>query len=111
MQRADAPYSLDTPYLPMDTLQDQTPRHRLHITSLAYGPHGVGRLDGKVIFVRGVVPDEEVEIAVREDHRSYAYADLQAVLRPGPARRLASNSTGRLNSCARTVKMNIAIPA
>jgi 23S rRNA (uracil1939-C5)-methyltransferase len=60
---------------------------RARIESLAYGPHGVARVNGKVHFVRGVAPDDEVEIAVREDRGTYAYADLVRIVEPGPARR------------------------
>src|SRR5262245_9218583 len=69
---------LDGPHLP---------RERLHVTGLTYGPHGVGRLGGKALFVRGGVPGEEVEITVREDHGRFAYAALHAVVRPAGARR------------------------
>ncbi len=60
----------------------------LHIDSLTYGPHGIGRLNEKAIFVRGVVPGEEVDVVVREDHGSYAYAELQAITRAAAARRV-----------------------
>jgi 23S rRNA (uracil1939-C5)-methyltransferase len=63
-------------------------RQRMRITGLTYGPHGVGRLEGKAVFVRGVVPGEEVEIGLREEHRSYAYADLYAVCTAAPERRV-----------------------
>jgi predicted RNA-binding protein with TRAM domain len=66
-------------------------RHAVHkpeITGLTRGPHGVGRLDRKVIFVRGVVKGEQVEVSVREDRGSFAYADLHAVLRSAPERRV-----------------------
>jgi 23S rRNA (uracil1939-C5)-methyltransferase len=61
---------------------------RLHITGLTYGPHGVGRLDGKAIFVRGVAPGEDVDVRVREDRGAFAYADLLAVRHASAARRV-----------------------
>jgi 23S rRNA (uracil1939-C5)-methyltransferase len=57
------------------------------IDSLAHGPHGVARIDGKVHFVRGAAPGDEVEIEVEEDHRSFAYARVTRVLAAGPVRR------------------------
>lgn len=57
------------------------------IESLAYGPHGVARVDGKVHFVRGVAPGDLVEVAVREDRGSFAWADAARVVERGPARR------------------------
>lgn len=59
----------------------------LHVTGLTYGPHAIGRLDGKAIFVRGAAPDEEVEITLREDRGSFAYADVARIIRASPDRR------------------------
>lgn len=59
------------------------------IESLAHGPHGIARIDGKVHFVRGAAPGDEVEVEVEEDHRSFAYARVTQVLTSGPARREA----------------------
>jgi 23S rRNA (uracil1939-C5)-methyltransferase len=69
-------------------MDDPQPVHTLAITGLTYGPHGVGRLDGKAIFVRGVAPGEDVEVTLREDHGSFAYADLHRVLRAASERRV-----------------------
>ena len=63
-------------------------QQRIEISGLAYGPHGVGRADGKVLFVRGVAPGEIVDVIVRDDHGTFAYADLQAVVRPSEDRRV-----------------------
>ena len=61
---------------------------RIRISRLSYGPHGVGRLSsGKTVFVRGVAPGEEVEVAVREDHKNFAYADLTRLVTSSPERR------------------------
>ena len=60
----------------------------LRITGLTYGPHGIGRLRGKAIFVRGVVPGEAVQVTVREDRGSFAYADLDGVEEASPERRV-----------------------
>ncbi|MFN8640314.1 MAG: TRAM domain-containing protein [Candidatus Binatia bacterium] len=56
---------------------------------MAYGPHAVARAGGKVVFVRGAAPHEEVEVRVREERERYAFADLVAVRRPSPVRRSA----------------------
>ncbi len=69
-------------------METTPPLHRLQITGLSYGPHGVGRLDGKAIFVRSVVPGEQVEVTLREDRGSFAYADVHAVVRRAPERRV-----------------------
>lgn len=59
----------------------------IRITAMTYGPHGVGRLAGKAVFVRGVVPGERVDVEVREQHGSFSYAELRAIRASAPERR------------------------
>ena len=70
----------------MDRSDDGQPQ-TLKIDSLTYGPHGIGRLEGKAIFVRGAAPGEVVEVAIREDKGRFAYADILNVRKPSPRRR------------------------
>lgn len=55
---------------------------------MAYGPHAVARAAGKVLFVRGAAPGEELEVVITEERRSYAYADTLKVVRPSADRRV-----------------------
>lgn len=63
--------------------QEQT----LLLTELASGGEAVGRLaDGRVVFVPGGAPGDEVTVRLTELHRSYGRAQLLRVLVPGPHR-------------------------
>lgn len=62
-------------------------RLRLTTGEMAYGPHAVARHDGKVVFVRGAAPQEEVDAVLREERRNYSFADTVAVVRPSEQRR------------------------
>ena len=73
----------------MSTPLEISARVRVTTGEMAYGPHAVARLDGKVLFVRGAAPDEEIEAVVRETRERFAFADVAAVLRPSIARRPA----------------------
>lgn len=68
---------------------DRPPQHAspVPVTALSYGPHAIARQQGKVMFVRGAVPGDEVILAVREERRSYAYADVVEVVHASPDRR------------------------
>jgi 23S rRNA (uracil1939-C5)-methyltransferase len=65
------------------------PEQPLHLTidSLAYGPAGVGRADGKVIFVPGTVPGDEVEVMLDEEKKTYATGHVVTLVHPSPQRR------------------------
>lgn len=58
----------------------------IKIYSLAYGGAGVGKVDGKVCFVRGALPGEEVTFEVAKEASSYTEADVKEILTPSPDR-------------------------
>ena len=62
---------------------------RLTIETLTHGPWGLGRDQGKVILVPLTVPGDQVDAEVVEEHKRYSVARVTALLRPGPARRVA----------------------
>jgi len=64
-----------------------TPTVNLTIDRLSYGPAGVGRSDGKVVFVPGTVPGDEVIVRLDEEKKTYATGQLVALQRPSSQRR------------------------
>lgn len=59
----------------------------LDVGAVAHGGHCVGRVDGRVVFVRHTLPGERVRAVVTEDrHGSFCRADAIAVVRPSPDR-------------------------
>ncbi len=66
---------------------DAVDGYDIQIHALAFGGDGVGRLpDGRATFVRGAVPGDRLRVRLCEEHRSFARADIVAVLAPGPQR-------------------------
>ena len=57
------------------------------IERLSYGPAGIGRVDGKVIFVPGTVPGDTVEVVIEEEKKTYAIGRLVTLKQPSPKRR------------------------
>ncbi len=62
------------------------PVRHLVIDRLAYGGEGVGRVDGKVIFVSGAVPGDEVSVRRTVDHGRFERAEIIDVARSSPDR-------------------------
>lgn len=58
----------------------------LGIDSLAYGPYGIGRLDGKAMMIRHTAPGDMVEARVLEAKARYAIGELTRVIKPSPVR-------------------------
>lgn len=51
-----------------------------------YGGYVLGR-DGKIIFIRGAIPGELVDIAVEEKKRDYSMASVRRIIEASPSRR------------------------
>lgn len=58
----------------------------LRIEDLAYGGAGISRIDGLVVFVRGVVPGDVVRARVRKRRTSFAEADLLEIIHASESR-------------------------
>lgn len=54
----------------------------LEVTSVAYGGDGLGRHNGRVVFVPFTLPGELVRVRVTKVHRSWLRAELIGLLRP-----------------------------
>lgn len=74
----------------------------LNITDIANGGQGIGRADGKTIFVPYTIPGEEVRVQIRDDRGRFAFADGVAVLDPSADRvspRCPHFGPGRCGEC------------
>lgn len=58
----------------------------LLIHDLTHDGRGVGRYDGKVVFVSGALPDEIVRVRITKQKSQYTEADLIEVLTPAESR-------------------------
>ena len=58
----------------------------LELTSMTYGGRALGRLDGRPIFVPLGIPGETVRVRITQDKKSYAFAEVEAVITPSPER-------------------------
>jgi 23S rRNA (uracil1939-C5)-methyltransferase len=59
----------------------------IEINAMTLGPYGVGRIDGKSVMVPQAVPGDLLEVAVTSEHRDYAIARIDRIIRPGAHRR------------------------
>ncbi len=58
----------------------------LEIERISYGGAGVGRLEGKVVFVPFTIPGERVSVRVVRDQKRFAEAVLLSIVKPAPER-------------------------
>ena len=59
---------------------------KIDIYDIAYGGYGVGRIDGKVIFVDYAVPGDELEVEIYSDKKNYSFARIIEILQPSKKR-------------------------
>jgi len=62
---------------------------RVEIEKVAHGGHFIARHEGAVIFVRHAIPGEIVEVEITGIEKSFARADVVAVIEPSSHRRSA----------------------
>jgi len=58
----------------------------VEITTLTNGGDGLGRVDGKAVFVSGAVPGDVVSCRIDKDKKRYAKATLLDIITPSPQR-------------------------
>ena len=56
------------------------------IYSLAFGGRGVGKIDGKICFVKGALPDEEVTFTVTKNTSQYIEGEVSEIMIPSSDR-------------------------
>jgi len=59
----------------------------IEINAMTFGPYGVGRIDGKSVMVAQAVPGDLLEVAMTSEHRDYAIARIERIVRTGADRR------------------------
>jgi 23S rRNA (uracil1939-C5)-methyltransferase len=58
----------------------------VHISELSWGGEGIGRIEGKVVFVPQALPGEDAEIEIVQSKKDYSRAKLKRILDPSPDR-------------------------
>ncbi len=58
----------------------------ISIENIAYGGYGVGRIDGKAVFVDYALPGDVLEIEIYDDRKSYSFAKHTGILTPSDKR-------------------------
>jgi 23S rRNA (uracil1939-C5)-methyltransferase len=58
----------------------------IHISELSWGGEGIGRIDGKVVFVPQALPGEDAEIEIIQSKKDYSRGKIKRMLAPSPDR-------------------------
>jgi len=60
--------------------------HTIEITGLAFGGKGIGRIDGKVVFVDYAAPGDTARVRITADKKSYFEGELAGLVSPSADR-------------------------
>lgn len=58
----------------------------LEVEKLTFGRWGIGRAGGKVVFVKGGLPGEVLDVEIIEEKKKYSEAEVRSILKPSPER-------------------------
>jgi 23S rRNA (uracil1939-C5)-methyltransferase len=73
-------------YAPPEIIRYRDKGMRIVIDNIAYGGYGVGRVDGKAVFVDYALPGDELEIEIYDDRKSFSFASYKEIIRPSDKR-------------------------
>lgn len=59
---------------------------KITIDNIAYGGYGVGRIDGKAVFVDYGITGDELDIEIYDDRKTFSFAKYIMVLKPSDKR-------------------------
>jgi len=59
---------------------------KLRINEVAFGGSGVGKADGKVVFVPFTVDGELIQVRITESHKSFSLGSVETILQASPYR-------------------------
>lgn len=77
------------------------PDQELEITALAYGPQGIGRVDGKALMVPHTAPGDRVVARIVEAKERYGIGELLRIIEPSPLRQTPPCPyVGRCGGCS-----------
>jgi 23S rRNA (uracil1939-C5)-methyltransferase len=59
---------------------------KIVIDNIAYGGYGVGRVDGKAVFVDYALPGDELDIEIYDDRKNFSFATCKEIIKPSDKR-------------------------
>jgi 23S rRNA (uracil1939-C5)-methyltransferase len=67
-------------------LKAENKRIIIEAFSSAYGAFSLGRYDGKIVLIKGIIPKEKAEVIITEERKDYLTAQAFKILEPSPDR-------------------------